>query len=298
MSFSHNFVDIEGVNIHYVDESPCHSDRQETVETIVFLHGFPELWQVWTKQLDHFKSQYRVIAPDLPGYNLSDKPNDEGFYQLPNLIGFISKFIATVAPNQSVTLVAHDWGGAIAWPLAAFTPNIIKRLVILNAAHPSTYTRELKFNPQQQQKSAYINTLISADAESLLFQNDFAYLKETIEIWPQMSPASQLKYTKAWQQQGAVSGMLAYYKAMPHHPPAASNQDKIVTNIKVPNIHVHCPTLILWGENDKAFCLSTLSGIEEYVSDAQVIRFTNTSHWVQHEKPHEISEAIEQFMQG
>ena len=303
MPLKSHYIDIEGVNIHYVSAEPCANENTNTVATLVFLHGFPEYWQAWQHQLNYFSNNYRVIAPDLPGYNLSDKPNDVNFYQVPHLIAFISKFIAAVSQNQKVFLVAHDWGGAIAWPLAAFYPQYIDKLVILNAAHPSTFTREMINNPLQRSKSDYIHQLIDLNAIDLLQQHNYQYLCEKMTFSDGSSVLNdntKTLYINAWQQTGVINGMLQYYRAMPQlaskNEINSNEQVKQVTEMKIPNIRVHVPTLILWGEQDEAFVVENLDDLEQYVPNCTIKRFQDASHWLMHEKSTEINHAIEGFI--
>ncbi len=300
----HHTINIEDVNIHYVetgDNYQSHSPRQ----TIVFLHGFPEYWGTWHAQLDYFSNKYRVIAPDLPGYNLSDKPQKQSFFEVPNLIKFIAKFIQCVAPQEKVIVVAHDWGGVIAWPLAAFFPKLVERLVILNAAHPSIFTRQMMHNAEQRQKSEYIHELIAPNAVEKLSENNYEYLKNKIFMGMREGTLSQTQrktYENVWAQPDAVNGMLQYYRAMPQLAPS----DKVVgvgngpivaaTQMKIPNIRISCPTLILWGEQDQAFVKENIDGVEQYVPDVRIRRFPNASHWLQHELPDEVNEEIENFL--
>jgi len=309
MELEHKYALINDVNIHYVTAGPT-KNTALAGPTLVFLHGFPEYWQAWQSQLGYFSQDYRVIAPDLPGYNLSDKPLDVSFYEISNLIKFIAKFIKTVSPCEKVYLVAHDWGGAIAWPLAAFYPQLIEKLVILNAAHPSTFTREMINNPRQRSKSEYIHDLISEDAEALLSKDNYQYLSEKMMV--SLNPTVfnneiKTKYKQVWQQSGAINGMLQYYRAIPQL--AATNKDdskhqnlttngpvKSTAEMKIPNICINVPTLILWGEEDQAFVNENLNGLEDYVPNCTIERFVNTSHWLMHEKPLEINCAITRFI--
>lgn len=298
----HHTVDIENVNIHYVEAATSTNKPQQTM---VFLHGFPEYWGTWHAQLDYFSKDYRVIAPDLPGYNLSDKPQQQSFFEVPNLIQFIAKFIQSVAPQDKVILVAHDWGGAIAWPLAAFFPHLIEKLVILNAAHPSIFTREMISNPQQRQKSEYIHELIAADGEQKLSHNHFQYLKDKIFVGMRegtLTESQRIAYESVWAQPGAVNGMLQYYRAMPQLAPSEKTSDNTngpvvaETKMKIPNIRIDCPTLILWGEQDQAFVKENVVGVEEYVPNLQIKRFPNASHWLQHELPEQVNQEIDDFL--
>lgn len=308
MKLEHKHVLINDVNIHYVAAGPTPS-ASHSGSTFIFLHGFPEYWATWQTQLAYFSKENHVIAPDLPGYNLSDKPQDVSFYQISNLIEFIAKFIKTVSPTEKVHLVAHDWGGAIAWPLAAFHPQLIEKLIIINAAHPSTFTREMITNPIQRDKSAYIHDLISKDAETLLSQNNYQYLSEKMMVSDNENVFTENikeKYRQVWQQPDAVKGMLQYYRAMPQLASKTSdnkNQNmksegpvKNTSQMKIPNIRINVPTLILWGENDQAFVKENLNGIEEYIADCSIKRFPGASHWLTHEKSPEINEAITDFI--
>lgn len=301
---NHHTINVENVNIHYV-EAGSNSHHQAQRQTMVFLHGFPEYWGTWHAQLEYFANDYRVIAADLPGYNLSEKPQDSAFYAVPNLIQFIAKFIQSVAPEEKIILVAHDWGGAIAWPLAAFFPHIIDRLIILNAAHPSTFTREMSQNAEQRQKSEYIHELIASDGVQRLSANHYQYLKDKIFGGMKegtLNEAQRKAYQQAWDVPGAVEGMLQYYRAMPQLAPSektiGDKGEQVITptQMKIPNIRITCPTLILWGEQDQAFVNENIDGIEEYVLNVRVKRFPDASHWLQHELPDEVNREIDDFI--
>lgn len=300
MPIEHKHVLVEELNIHYVE-----AQAEAPIGCLVFLHGFPEYWETWQAQLDYFSKRYRVIAPDLPGYNLSDKPQSAEFFQVTNLIQFMAKFVKSVAPDDKVYLVAHDWGGAIAWPLAAFHPQLFEKLIILNAAHPSIFTREMLHNPLQRQKSEYIHELIAEDAVKHLSANNFDYLRNKTLAGMRpgtLSEQQKLAYHQAWSQPGAVNGMLQYYRAMPQLGPsekgksAASGPVTSTTQMKIPNIRINVPTLILWGEQDQAFVVENTLGIGEYVADCRIKRFPKASHWLQHELPDEVNYEIANFI--
>ena len=300
----HHTIDIENVNIHYV-EAEEDSASNPSRQTIIFLHGFPEYWGTWHAQLDYFANHYRVIAPDLPGYNVSDKPQQQPFFEVPNLVQFMAKFIQGVAPQEKIILVAHDWGGVIAWPIAAFFPQLIEKLVILNAAHPSTFTREMIHNPEQRQKSEYIHELIAPDGVERLSQNAHQYLKDKIIGGMRkgtLNDAQRQAYQNVWSVPGAVNGMLQYYRAMPQLAPSEKSTsgkgEQVITptQMKIPNIRIACPTLILWGEQDQAFVKENIDGVEEYVPDVIIKRFPDASHWLQHELPDEVNQEIENFL--
>jgi epoxide hydrolase 4 len=300
MAMDHYFIDIDGIKLHYVAAKPS-----KPLGTLIFLHGFPEYWATWQQQLNYFSQCYQVIAPDLPGYNLSDKPTEQDFYQIPRLIAFMAKFVQKVCePNSKehpVILVAHDWGGAIAWPLVAFHPLLIHKLIILNAAHPSTFTREMLMNPQQQKKSHYIHQLIASDGPEKVKYKQFSILRKMLfegTCRPIFNDEQQTLYLTAWRQPMAVEGMLAYYRMMPQSPPLFENagHQKLSVTAKIPNIRITIPTLILWGEQDEAFVCDILTGLDHYVSDCKIICFTTATHWLHHEQPLLVSKHINEFI--
>lgn len=296
MLLTDHYAEIEGCKVHYMETVPL----TEHAGTIIFLHGFPEYWATWHSQLAFFSEEYRLIAPDLPGYNLSDKPAELDFYTVPRLIDFMARFIQKVAMGDKVYLVAHDWGGAIAWPLVAFHKELFVKLIILNSGHPSTFTREMIHNPEQQGKSAYIHDLVSNKGVAKITANNYANLQDTLFNGMRqgcLSTNQKMAYLQAWQQPGAALGMLQYYRAMPQRPPALSKHASAdVQAMTIPNIRIDVPTLILWGEQDEAFVLENLDGIEDYVPVCKIVRFADASHWLQHDKPLEVADEIEAFI--
>ncbi|GLX85770.1 epoxide hydrolase [Thalassotalea loyana] len=299
MSLNHQHVSIDDVDIHFVEGGEHHE------KTMVFLHGFPESWHTWQAQLIHFSKSYRVIAPDLPGYNQSDKPSNINFYQVPNLISFFSKFINAISHHREVILVAHDWGGAIAWPLVAFYPQLFSHLIILNAAHPSTFTREMINNPKQQLKSEYIHDLIAKNAVEKLKENNYQYLFNKILSSMNSSVLSdELKqqYKQVWQREGAINGMLQYYRAMPQLAPSSqkrvANGGPVISthDMSIPTININRPTLVLWGKQDQAFVPECIEGLDDYIQDLTVVPFEHASHWLHHEESEQINQHIDSFI--
>jgi pimeloyl-ACP methyl ester carboxylesterase len=305
MPITHHYLEVQNVRLHYIEAKP--EGESSNLKTLVFLHGFPEYWGSWLAQIEYFRTQYRVIVPDLMGYNLSDKPTDIDLYCVPKLIALYADFVEKIAADQKVTLIAHDWGGAIAWPLAAFHPQLFSALVILNAAHPSTFTREMLHNPEQRQKSAYIQQLVADDGIEFVERNDYGFLRNMLfegMQGHQFNSFEQAEYQRAWRQPGAVQGMLNYYRAMPSLPLAIDEQAPTghipdgTAMQKIPNIRINIPTLVLWGEQDEAFTQALLNGIEEYVPDCQVLRFANGSHWLHHEQAPVVNQEIANFIKA
>ena len=148
---------------------------------LMFLHGFPEAAFVWDGLLEHFarpeNGGFRCIAPNLRGYGPSSAPAEVANYRPKHLMQDIAALIEHEG-GPLACLVAHDWGGAVAWNLAASAPGCMEKLAIINSPHPGTFLRELQHSPAQQAASAYMNFLIRPDAEALLAEDDFRRMWE------------------------------------------------------------------------------------------------------------------------
>lgn len=284
MIIQHAYADINQIRLHYAYAG--------TGRLVLFLHGFPEFWYVWRKQLATIGEEYLAVAPDLRGYNLSAKPADPAAYALPTLVEDIAALIAHFG-QQRASLVGHDWGGVIAWECARTRPDLVEKLVVVNAPHPELFRRELAQNPAQQAASAYMTLLRSPQAEALLSANGYAALLHLV-IEPGMrqgyfDAADRHAYLEAWSQPGALVGGLNYYRAadfVPGMPAASALPRKIVAT----------PTLLIWGEADTALLIGNLEGIEEYVPDIRIERIPEATHAILHEQPELISTRIRAFL--
>lgn len=264
---------------------------------LVLFHGFPENAHAWEAFINSIPSHYDIVAPDLPGYHLSDPLSEERQYEVPALIKRMATFIKKVKKGRKVILVAHDWGGAIAWPLTAFHPDLIHKLVILNAAHPSTFTQSLIVSKPQRVKSQYISSLREKNAVSSLISTDFKLLKDMLGeafFEQQWDYASTL--LNDWSQEARLSAMLNYYRCMPQDIPPVDASYEELHAIHVPNIHIGVPTLVLWGRNDLAFDDAVLHGVEKYVPHCEVIYHETATHWIHREFPNWASDKVLAFI--
>ncbi len=267
----------------------------------MFLHGFPEFWAAWENQLAEFGQDRQAVAPDLRGFNLSSKPSDPGQYHVKILVEDIRALMDHLGHRRMV-LVAHDWGGGVAWAFAKQHPDRLERLIIVNSPHPAVFARELLENPQQQQASQYMNTFRQADAEQILSENNYAYLVEVLTQWGsrwQPDPALLQRYREAWAQPGALTGGLNYYRISPLHPATNQQEETVIRQIAgLPpeTFAVHMPTLILWGELDEALLPGNLEGMERYVDHLTIERIPDGTHWVIHEQPDLINDRIRRFI--
>lgn len=273
-------------------ELSCRAAGRDGDPVLVFLHGFPEAAFVWDELLERFSARYRCIAPNLRGYERSSAPADVEAYRAKHLTADISSLIDALG-GELAALVAHDWGGALAWGLAAQRPEAIGRLVIINSPHPATFLRELRDNPAQQAASAYMNFLCRPDAEELLSANDFA------RLWPfftnmgatdpahvgggWLTDAVREQYREVWR--AGLRGGCNYYRASPLRPPLGPNDPVMKIELAPTAVTSHAPTLVVWAENDVALPVTLLDGLEAFVPDLRVVRVPGATHWIVHERP-------------
>ena len=287
MPLEDHFCQINGIKLHYVmsGKGPL----------LIFLHGFPEFWYAWKAQLREFGGEYRAVAPDMRGYNLSEKPADLESYQIRNLIQDV-RALAEHLGHGKFVLVGHDWGGAVAWAYALAHPETLEKLVIVNAPHPGIFARELTQNAAQQKASEYMTFFQQPDApEQMLSADNHAALVNIVMGAGLQSGAfteeDKQAYLAAWSQPGALTGGLNYYRAARVGPALSGNFAPDPTRLVV-----NVPTLVIWGEQDTALLPGNLDGLDQFVPNLTVKRIPDGSHWVIHEKPQEINRLIREFL--
>ena len=289
---SFHFAELSnGMRLHYAQAG--------VGPTILFVHGFPEFWYGWRELLGRFGTDHRAVAPDMRGYNLSGKPPEVRDYR-PRLLVEDLRLLLEHLQCRECVMVAHDWGGAVAWNFAAAHPQYLSHLVIVNAPHPVTFARELQHSQAQRQASAYMNLFRSAKAERVLSEDGFARLQRmTLDAWAANGGSATREdreaYCAAWSQPGALTGALNYYRASPLHPPEAGES---VLQPDPDAFRVRVPTLVIWGERDEALLPGMLDGLDELVDSLRIVRIARGSHWVVHEAPRVVEALIRGFISG
>ena len=281
----------------------CRAAGQKGRPVLVFLHGFPEGAFVWDALLEHFAALgYRCIAPNLRGFEQSSSPADAAQYRAKYLVQDIAALIAMESPGQPLAcLVAHDWGGAVAWNMANQLPQLMQRLCIINSPHPGTFLRELRDSPAQQAASAYMNFLIRPDAEALLAEDDYRRLWEFFtqmfassgqQAW--LTEAVKNQYRAVWNH--GLTGGCNYYRASPIRPPTASDPGAAAIALPREMLTVQVPTQVIWGMQDIALPPALLDGLDGYVAQLQVHRVADATHWIIHEQPTLVAQVLERFL--
>ena len=280
-----------GMRLHYAQSGAAECPL------MLFLHGFPEFWAAWEAQLEEFGRDHHAVAPDLRGFNLSDHPEGVSHYRAKHLVEDIRQLIAHLG-HQRCVLVAHDWGGAVAWAFAALHPHLVERLVIINSPHPALFQRDLANDPAQIAASAYMNLLRSPRAEALLSGNDFARLIKLVRGFGQetgwFTPALQERYKACWRL--GLTGALNYYRASPLFPATETEPGARAVAIPPEMATVRRPTLLIWGMRDEALLPRLLEGLDSYVPDLRIERIEDGTHWVVHEQPARVNALIRSFL--
>ncbi len=258
----------------------------------LLLHGFPEAAFVWDEVMLRLEGRVQCVAPNLRGYERSSAPVEAEAYRAKHLVTDIAALIAQQGAPIDL-LVAHDWGGALAWNLAALRPELMRRLLIINSPHPATFLRELRDNPAQQAASAYMNFLCRPDAAALLAENDFARLWPFFEnmggsAW--LDAATRERYREVWRH--GLEGALNYYRASPLRPPLSPSDAIHTLALPAEVTTVRVPTTVLWGDADTALPPALLYGLAVFVPDLDVQHVADATHWIVHEQPARVADVV------
>lgn len=286
----------------------CRSTGERGRPVLMFLHGFPEAAFVWDALLEHFAKAenggYRCIAPNLRGYEKSSSPAEVSAYRVKFLMQDIAALIAVETLDtggQLECLVAHDWGGAVAWSLANQMPHLAKKLAIINSPHTGTFIRELSCSPKQQAASAYMNFLIRPGSEKILAEDDFRRLfafftnsgaEDGEFAW--LTPAVKQQYREVWT--AGLTGGCNFYRASPLRPP--TDADKGAADLDIPHhlLTVDLPTLVIWAMNDIALPPELIDGLDDYISKLTLKKVDNASHWIVHEQPQLVAGYLQDYL--
>lgn len=265
---------VNGVELHVMVAG------DEADPAVVLLHGFPEFWYGWRAQIEPLvEAGYRVLVPDQRGYNRSEKPTGVRAYRTAELSADIADLIATEG-RETAHVVGHDWGGMVAWDLTLRYPETVDRLAVVNAPHPTAYRRQLRSNPEQLRRSWYaVGFQLPWLPEIACRYDDYRLLERALRETAAPGTFSDdelARYRRAWGRDGALTGMLNWYRAAaryPSHPPTE---------------RVDAPTLVVWGEDDTALVSALAIDSAEFCRESRLEFLPETSHWV----PHEAAESV------
>jgi pimeloyl-ACP methyl ester carboxylesterase len=284
----HRFVEANGIRFHVAE---CGNGDK----LALFLHGFPEFWYSWRAQLPVMaRLGYRAWAPDLRGYGKTERPTRVQDYAIETLVEDVAALI-DAAPARETVLIAHDWGGIIAWAFAMRRPRPLSRLVVMNLPHPACFERE--FRKWRQFRRSWYALLFQLPRlpEALLRARHYRAIGEAFRgsaVDTSRFPEEVLqRYRQSAARPGALTAMLNYYRAYGRGGGGKRQRARGYPRIDV-------PTLMIWGEQDIALSKETTYGTEPYVRDLTIRYLPNVSHWVQQEAPDAVNAMLEAFVTG
>lgn len=269
---SHGYVDSGGVKIHFA------SYGKVDAPLIVMVHGFPDFWYTWRDQMKVLgDAGYRCVAMDTRGYNLSGQPEGVENYDMRLLVGDVIAVIRAQG-REKASVMAHDWGGAIAWQLALNAPQVVDKLIILNLPHPNGLSRELANNPEQQKASEYARRFQEPESAAKLSPAALAgWVKD---------PEARKLYIEAFTR-SSLSGMMSYYQRnYPRPPYKAGAETRKLT----------MPVLLIHGLKDTALLSPALDGTWNWIDDLTLITVPEAGHFVQQDATEKVSRSVKMWL--
>lgn len=284
----HAYAQLDGIRLHYVE---CGSGD----ELVILLHGFPECWYSWRHQLPVLGETYHVVAPDMRGYNLSDKPSGIQSYGIESLVNDVVGLIKYFGKGKAA-IVAHDWGAGVAWALAHRHPELVSKLVAMQVPPPAAWREN--FTLRQLRHSWYMFFFqLPRLPEWWASANDFARIekmyKETSFRSGAFTDEDIAVYKEALRQPGALTGGLNYYRANVFKSLFRGG----VETPKEADGRIRVPTLFIYGEQDIAVLPQTVRDVGRFVdAPYRELRIPDSGHWVQNEAVEEVNQALLDFL--
>jgi pimeloyl-ACP methyl ester carboxylesterase len=282
--YTESFINVNGIQLHYVIKGKG--------ELLLLLHGFPEFWYSWRNQIPALAAHFTVVATDLRGYNKSDAPSKIEDYKIDVLANDIKELIINLGYKKA-NIVAHDWGAGIAWYLAAYHPEVVDKLVILNMPVTHELKKNLLRNPKQRKRSWYMYFFqIPFLPEMLFMLNPKKFFKQAFQAVcvnkDAFSDNDIKEYVKAFNNYSRIKAAINYYRAFFRY-----FLYKNESNVPL----IKSSVLLIYGENDWAFEKELIMNTHLYCEKNADIKFIpKCSHWVQHEQPELVNQYILEFL--
>lgn len=280
--WKHSFTNTNGIRMHYVEAGAG--------TPMVLLHGFPEFWYSWRYQIPDLAKYFHVVAPDMRGYNETDKPEGVENYKMSLLTADVLGLLRALGHEKAV-IVGHDWGGAVAWSFATDYPQATERLIVMNCPHPAVFRQHiLGGNLRQMQRSWYIFFFQLPEIPEALFSaNNYALLRKaayaTAAKKGTFSEGDLNAYIEAMSKPGALTAAINYYRNLFRGDLPGSSAT------------ISSPTLLIWGEEDIYLGKELTEGMQDYFSSRFDIKYIpRCGHWVQQEEPEPVNRYIKEFL--
>jgi epoxide hydrolase 4 len=268
-----------------------HVARAGEGPAVILLHGFPENWRSWKHQVPALAAAgFSVLAPDLRGYNESERPAERSAYHLRHLVADVAALVRA-SGRARAHIVGHDWGGILAWTFAGVHPELLDKLVILNAPHLRLYIEQVRQPSRQTLRAWYVLFFrIPRLAERVLAARDFAAVRDMFRRMPKRPAFTDRdidEYVAALARPAALTAALNWYREN-----LASRDAVELARAS----RVSADTLVVWGERDPALGVELLDGLERVAPRVRVHRIPDASHWVQNEAPDDVNQALIDFL--
>jgi pimeloyl-ACP methyl ester carboxylesterase len=287
VALDHGYANVNGTRLHYV--------RAGSGPLIMFLHGFPQGWFIFRRQLQEFAYDHTVVAIDLRGFNMSSKP--EHLWEYGSwLMAEDTKALAHHLGFETFTLVGHDTGGTVGYSLALHHPHVLERLVILSTAHPALFDRELHENPAQIAASQYLLALRQPAAAQALAADEYAALKAIFADLDFFTDDDLALHLQAWAQPRGVEGMLGWYRREGLGPRENGTPARGNFVPEVAPLTIETPSLVVYAEHDAYVLPACFAGLDEYMSQLTLREVRGASHWLLNEHPDLINDFVREFV--
>jgi pimeloyl-ACP methyl ester carboxylesterase len=276
---------VNGIGLHYA--------RVGSGRLMLFVHGYPRHWYLWRHQLAEFGRDHCAVAVDLRGFNLSSKPEGDWNYGVRIAVEDLRGVVRTLG-YERLTLVGHDWGGAIAWAFALTYPELLERLVVLSAGHPAMVDHAIRHNSEFRVRARYLLGLRHAEAPRFFASADFAALRSTCLDFPFLDEEDREAYLVAWRQPGAMEAMLATDRLEglgPATPEAPARGNFVPWAL---SLVADVPALVMYTDNDPYSHPALFAGLERWAPRVIVRQFAGT-HWLPEEHPALVNREIRSF---
>ncbi len=285
-NWQHQFIEANQIRLHYV--------TQGEGDLVLLLHGFPEFWYSWRYQIPALARHFKVVVPDLRGYNDSEKP--ESGYDLDTLSADIRSLIDRLGYSRA-HVVGHDLGGAIAWRLAQQFPDSLDRLALLSAPHPQRFAKDLLSSLDQLRRSWYVLAFqVPTLPEWLIQSNLKAFVQNMFQEQAVRKGAftqeQVQQYQTALQKPGAIAAAMNYYRQF------FLSGNWIKDWMRSPD-PISVPTLVLWGDEDSILSPKLMDGIDQWITAPFKFKLIpHCGHWIQQEAPQTVNRELIEFLRS